>query len=131
MPTSVTAKIGRDRYQVTLTAGNNTLIADEPLSNGGQDKGFAPTELLVASLGACTSVTLRMYADRKQMNLDGLEVSLQLDKDDENNITHIRRDITLTGNLTDEEKQKLLTIANKCPVHKILTSNINIETKVV
>ena len=131
MPYKITAQIGREHYQTTLTAGSNTLIADEPEANGGANKGFAPHELLLASLGACTSITLRMYADRKQWALESVTVNLELERDEQNNITNIIRNISLTGNLGDEEKQRLLAIANKCPVHKTLTSTINIESKLV
>ena len=69
-----------------------------------------------------------MYADRKGMLLDSIDVTLSLVRDDENNVTNITRDITFTGNLTLEERERLLTIANKCPIHKVLTNPINIET---
>lgn len=131
MAYKVTAQIGRDHYQTTITAGTNSLIADEPVSNGGTYKGLAPHELLLASLGACTSITLRMYADRKQWNLESIQVNLELERDEENNITNITRNIALTGNLSEEERQRMLNIANKCPVHKTLTSTINIESKLV
>ncbi len=129
MPVAVNAQIGLEHFAVSISAGTNTLIADEPFDKGGQDKGFSPSELLLASLGACTSATLRIYADHKQINLESVQVHLELERDEENDATLITRNITVTGNLTNEEKQKLLTIANKCPVHKILTSTIRIESK--
>jgi putative redox protein len=126
---SVDAQIGRQAYVVSMKAGTNVLIADEPVDKGGQNKGFNPSELLLASLGACTSATLRMYADRKGMSLEEINVHLEMDRNEENNITLISRNIVVTGNLSSEDKQKLLAIANKCPIHKILTSTIKIDSK--
>ena len=125
---NVKASIGRDHYKVVLQAGKNTIIGDEPVSKGGGDEGMNPHQILIAALGACTCATVRMYADRKGMLLDSIDVTLSLVRDDENNVTNITRDITFTGNLTLEERERLLTIANKCPIHKVLTNPINIET---
>ena len=124
----VKARIGLDHYRVVLTAGKNTIIADEPISNGGGDEGMSPHEILASALGACTCATLRMYADRKEMPLEAVHVTLTLVRDNEKNVTNISRDIELTGALTPEDRERLLTIANKCPVHKTLTNPINIET---
>ena len=125
--TNVNATIGRDHYRLVLTAGKNTIIADEPIESGGTDEGMDPHEILASALGACTCATLRMYADRKEWPLDGLNVSLSLVHNDENN-THIHREIELLGTLTEEQKSRLLDIANKCPVHKTLTNPILIQT---
>ena len=125
---NVKASIGLDHYRVVLQAGKNTIIGDEPLDNGGGDEGMNPYEILASALGACTCATVRMYADRKEMPLDGLRVTLSLSRDEEKNTTTITRDIELLGDLTPEERDRLLTIANKCPVHKILTNPIAIET---
>ena len=128
---NVKASIGTDHYKVVLQAGKNTIIGDEPIDKGGSDEGMNPFEILASALGACTCATVRMYADRKEMPLKGLNVTLTLTRDDEKNTTTITRDIVLLGDLTPEEKDRLLTIANKCPVHKVLTNPINIETKIV
>jgi len=129
--TLVTASIGRDHYRVELTAGKNTIIGDEPASNGGGDEGMSPHEILASALGACTCATVRMYADRKGMPLDEVHVTVLMMRDNDNNTTNITRDITLIGDLSPEDREKLLTIANKCPVHKTLTNPINIETKLI
>jgi putative redox protein len=128
---NVKASIGTDHYKVVLQAGKNIIIGDEPIDKGGGDEGMNPYEILASALGACTCATVRMYADRKEMSLEGLNVTLTLTRDDEKNTTTITRDIVLLGDLTPEEKDRLLTIANKCPVHKVLTNPINIETKIV
>ena len=131
MTTIANAHIGRDHYKVTINAGKNVVIADECEANGGKDEGFNPFELFIASLGACTCVTVRMYADRKQMNLDEIKVNLGLERDDEKNITNITRRIEFIGNLTDAERSRLLEIANKCPVHKIMSNPISINTQMI
>ncbi len=132
MPATAKAHIGRNHYHINITSGgNNTLIADEPEENGGKNKGFSPSELLISALGACTCATLRMYADRKEMKLEEVKVDLSFTRDEENNITHISRHIELIGQLSTDEKHKLLQIANKCPIHKALSNPIHIETKIV
>jgi len=128
---NVNANIHKDHYRVVLTAGKNTVIADEPLSNGGGDEGMNPHEILASALGACTCITVRMYADRKEMPLDGVNVTLGLVRDSDTNTTNISRQIELIGDLTPEQRDRLLTIANKCPVHKTLTNPITIETRLV
>ena len=131
MAATATAQIGKDHYRVTINAGKNSLIADEPEDHGGKNEGLNPYELLLASLGACTCATVRMYADRKEMALDEIQVNLSLERDDENNITNISREVKFIGNLSDDERQRLLSIANKCPIHKILSNPIHINTQVV
>ncbi len=125
------AHIGRDHYKVTINAGKNVLIADEGEDNGGKGEGLNPHELFLASLGACTCATVRMYADRKQMNLDEVKVNLSLDRDEEKNVTHIIRQLEFVGNLTVQERTRLLEIANKCPIHKTLSNPISIATSML
>jgi putative redox protein len=126
--TLVQAQIGRDHYKVVLQAGKHTIIGDEPTADGGSDEGMNPHEILVAALGACTCATLRMYADRKEWPVEGVQVTLTLTHDEEKSATNITRKIELTGQLTDEQKDRLLAIANKCPIHKTLTNPIHIDT---
>lgn len=120
-----------------ISAGKHKLIADEPLEAGGSDEGPGPYDLLLAALGACTAMTLQMYARRKQWPLDGVEVSLTHNRihakdceecnSKEGKITRIERFISLTGDLTEEQKTRLLEIAQQCPVHKTLTSEVSIK----
>ena len=126
--TTITGSIGRDHYRVSLQSRMHTIIGDEPAENGGSDEGMNPYEILASALGACTCATLRMYADRKEMPLEGVEVIITLARDEEKNVTNIHRDITLLGDLAQEDRDRLLQIANKCPVHKVLTNPINIDT---
>lgn len=126
-----TAHIKKDHYKTHIQAGENSLIADEPADTGGAEMGFSPDELLLASLGACTTITLRMYADRKGWLLEEVKVHLTLDRDKEKNTTFITRTIDLIGTLSEEERKRLLVIADKCPTHQMLTHPIAIETKTV
>ncbi len=118
--------------------GNHTLVADEPANVGGNDAGPTPYDFLLAGLGACTAMTIRLYANLKNIPLEKVSVALSHQKkyaedcaDCENSeakLDHIDRNITLSGELTQEQKDKLLEIANKCPVHRTLTSKIIITT---
>ncbi len=129
------------RYTQRMTYGRHELIADEPESVGGNDSGPGPYEYLLMGLGACTSMTIRMYAERKQYPLDHVRVRLNHRKihvDDcndceskEGKVDEITREIMLEGNLTEEQRQQLLEIANRCPVHRTLTSEIKVRSKLV
>lgn len=126
--TEITASIGTLLYKMEVSTPTNTLIADEPESLGGQDLGFSPADLLAASLGACTCATLRMYANRKGWELTDVKADVTFERDFANNRSYMHRSITLTGNLDEEQRERLLAIANSCYIHKTLTSPIEIET---
>ena len=117
-------------YRITLTDGRgHTWHADEPTAVGGTDSAPNPLQIMLSALGACTAITLQMYAGRKQWPLTQIDVNLQLNPEgkpaDGNQIT---RNITLHGELDDEQRQRLLQIANACPVHKLLEGNVSIPT---
>jgi putative redox protein len=122
-----------------IHAGRHRIVADEPVSAGGTDTGAAPYELLLAALGACTSMTLGMYARRKAWPLEEVTVHLRHSKihaadcaaceTTDGFLDRIERDIHLDGPLTAEQRSKLLEIADKCPVHRTLTSEIEIRTR--
>jgi putative redox protein len=120
--------INEAHYKMTLSNGRHELIADEPITNGGTDLGFAPTELLCSALGACTCATLRMYADRKKWNLHEVKAHISFESNAEKNGSKIRRDIELIGDLSPEQRERLLDVANHCPIHKILSSPIAITS---
>ncbi len=129
---------GVGRLQQEIVAGSHRLIADEPVDAGGLDSGPTPYDLLLAGLGACTSMTLRLYAERKALPLDRVTVRLSHSRiyaadcesceTKEGKIDRIDRTITLSGNLDDEQRKRLLEIADKCPVHRTLMSEIEIRT---
>ena len=137
--TVVVTESGDGKFaQWVSVGGRHVLLADEPEDVGGNDLGGSPYELLLAGLGACTSMTLRMYAERKGLHLDKVTVTLKHEKSHaadctdceskNGKIDHIERHIVLEGDLTDEQRKRLLEIADKCPVHKTLHSEVLITT---
>lgn len=122
----VQAKIGSTPYQVHIDDGAHLWHADEPAELGGGDRAPTPVSLLLSSLGACTSITLKMYAQRKRWPLEHVHVTLSIEPAEKG--TTINRTIVLSGPLSDEQRERLLQIANACPVHKILARPINVNT---
>jgi putative redox protein len=119
----------------------HSILSDEPVSAGGTDTGPNPYDLLLGALGACTSMTVSMYAHRNAWPLENIIVHLRhtrIHADDcagcekkETRLGQIERDIHVSGKLSEEQRAKLLEIANKCPVHRTLTSGIHVETRMV
>lgn len=129
---SVTSTIKQQLYRIQIESpSGNVVISDEPLEMGGRDLGFSPTELLASSLAACTSATLRMYADKKGWDLKEVKLEIDLDWDDKTNKTVISRKIQLLGSLDENQRERLFKVANACPVHKMLTNPIEINTEVI
>jgi putative redox protein len=127
--TKISSRIKTDKYRIEIKSPTgNVVIADEPVEKGGKDIGFSPKELLAAALAACTSATVRMYADRKKWSLSEVTIDVALEQDETANKTVINRKINFIGNLDDEQRKRLLAVANACPVHKILTNPIEINT---
>lgn len=116
-------------YQTQLGMEPHNWLADEPPEIGGADTGPEPMELLLASLAACTCITVRMYAERKGWPLVKMDVNLRLGSNLD--VTEIERDIIFHGDLDDEQRARLLDIANRCPVHRILSNPIQINTRMV
>jgi uncharacterized OsmC-like protein len=129
----------RGKFQQEIMLGRHRLLADEPVKDGGLDSGPGPYDLLLAALGACTSMTVRLYADLKQIPLLRTQVRLRHEKiyakdcaeceTKEGKIDHIDRTITFEGDLSAEQRARLLEIADKCPVHRTLKSEVDIRTK--
>jgi putative redox protein len=141
MSRKVTVIGGPSGLRQAISVGPHHLLADEPKTSGGSDAGPDPYELLLSALGSCTNMTLRMYADRRKWALKEVRVALAHSKNYANDcvnceqpaakLDRIDRRITLIGELSAEQRQRLLEIANLCPVHKSLTSKIDIQTELV
>lgn len=134
----VVARTEASGFRTEILANGHPLVADEPISVGGSNTGPSPYELLSAALGACTSMTLRMYADRKGWPLEAAEVRLEHEKihcldcaqaaEGQSKIDHISRELVLEGPLDQDQRRRLLEIADRCPVHRTLHSEIQITT---
>jgi len=121
--------IGQTKFQCKITWRNGVILMDEPESIGGKDLGPDPYTTLLASLAGCTLSTLKMYIERKGWDIPELSVSLSMSQDIEQGITtYIKREINFTHEIPLEQKERLLVIATKCPVSKILENNIIIQT---
>ncbi|MFC3160935.1 putative redox protein [Chryseobacterium arachidis] len=130
MAITVKASLGKEKYYTEVIAGENTLITDEPVDKGGQNKGFNPFEILATSLASCTAATLRMYINRKEWEVEKINVEVELENFPLTKRAIFKRDISFEGtNLDDEQLKRLHTIADACPIHKILTNDIEILTK--
>jgi len=135
---TVRLAIGKDHFKTDIEVGPHTLLADEPQGVGGTDQGPDPYGLLLASLGACKAITVRMYADRKQWPLESLELALSHERihaedcDDcestSGMVDRITCQITPHGPLDGEQRSRLVEIADKCPVHRTLSGEIRIST---
>lgn len=127
----INAHLGLEKYKTEIKTATNALIADEPLELEGQDLGFSPKELLASALGSCTIITLKMYANHKGWNLTDVNIEVTFDWDNEASKSMFTRKIELLGDLTEEQRERLLKIADKCPVHKVLMHPTEIETSLV
>ena len=135
--TVIVTETGTGAYTQQITAGRHQLVADEPQPIG-DDEGPTPYDLLLAALGACTSMTVRMYANRKGWRLDRVQVTLRHKRihardcaDCETKVgwvSHIDRAIEITGDLDDTQRQQLMRIAQRCPVHQTLSSEVDVAT---
>jgi putative redox protein len=117
----------KEKLAAEISSGAHTLIADVSSSAGGTDLGMSPHQLLEAALTACTIITVQMYADRHKWKLESTNVKVTIDK--EGAESHMTREIQLVGELSDDQRHRLMDIAGKCPVHRILSSRISISTK--
>ncbi|NQY04821.1 MAG: alpha/beta fold hydrolase [Flavobacteriaceae bacterium] len=134
----VAVRIDKEKYTTEVRARNHAILADEPKTYGGKDLGMSPYELLLSSLGTCTAMTLRMYADRKDWDLQEVTVHLSHDKihaadcaacnNSAKNMDVLSREIEIKGNLDDKQRVRLMEIADKCPVHRTLENKIEVTT---
>lgn len=132
MEAKVIAHLDKQNYQTKIIAGNNQIIADEPKALGGGDSGFSPYELLASSLASCTAITLRMYSSQKNWDLGQVSIEITMEKDPKSaKVTFFRTLSFENKDLDQDQLTRLHTIAGKCPVHKILSSEIHIQTQVI
>ncbi|WP_336517175.1 OsmC family protein [Pollutibacter soli] len=124
----VRAVIGKEHYKTTVHSGTHQLISDEPIVVGGEDLGFSPDELLASSLAACTAITLRMYADRKNIKLEEIEVNVSVSWDNNIRETIMLKTVHFKGEVSQQERENLFRIASRCPTHKMLENPFQIIT---
>lgn len=124
---SVKAQIGLAHFKTIITNGTHSITSDDAIALGGTNQGFNPMELMAASLASCTSITLRMYCDRKAIEMNQIEVKVELDKN-ELNENIFTRNIYMSNSITAEQQQRLIQIANLCPVSKLLSNGNTIIT---
>lgn len=136
--TSVVVKVGPEALLADVRAGRHTWLVDEPVEVGGQDQGPTPYDMLLSALGACTAITLRLYATRKKWPLEGIEVRLRHQRVHEQDcekceepghmLEEVQKELHLLGPLTEEQRQRLEVISQKCPVQKTLAGSLRIVT---
>ena len=125
-------RLGQDGYTTEIRSGNHVYYADEPVEEGGKDLGPTPTQMTMGALGACIAITMRLYAQRKGWDLQGIEVDLDFERfsgtdyalyeGDEHYVHEIRKGIKIEGDLTEEQRERLLEIGGKCPVHRLIAT---------
>jgi len=120
----------KNTFAAELQIRNHTLISGVSAALGGQDEGADPHELLQAALAACTIITVQMYANRKQWPLESTDVKINIVSENKEG-TVISRDLSFKGDLTQEQRDQLLVIAEKCPIHKLLTGSVKIQSQSV
>jgi putative redox protein len=141
MPRNVSVNSGPLRFVQNISVGPHVFQGDEPSENDGKDAGPDPFELVLAALGACASTTVQMYADRKQWPLEGVHIALsyanvpaegRANSATKTGMVHgIEMGISFDGGLSEEQQHRLLEIAGKCPIHRLLTSPVPIQTRVL
>lgn len=131
MGVTVKASLGTEKYYTEVIAGENTLITDEPMDKGGGNQGFNPFEILATSLASCTAATLRMYIDRKGWEIPMINVQVELENYPQTRLAQFCRIIDFGNTEVSEDiRDRLFKIADACPIHKILTNDIEILTKI-
>lgn len=123
---AVKSKSHAEKYRVEINARTHKIQADEPNDKGGADTAGTPYELLSAALAACTSITVRMYAERKGWQTG--QIGVDIDFETEKGVTKFKRRLSFENALPEDQRERLLAVANACPVHKVLTGTIAIET---
>ena len=123
------ARYDSGKMKHTLTSGKHTIVGDIDTASGGEDTGPSPHDLIAMSLASCTSMTVRLYTQRKQWDLQNTIVTVDIVNSPEGVL--FNRKIEIVGNLDGEQRQRVLDIANKCPIHKLLSGKIEVKTELV
>ncbi len=129
MNVKTTAITKKENYRTEVRTDPHHFIVDEPIEVGGKDLGVSPGELLAAALASCSSITMKLYADRKGWDLEEAIVEVDFQRDSKFNVTNFTKKVSITGNLDEEQKRKLYEIASKCPVHRMLENPIQIHSE--
>lgn len=129
----VHVKIGQEAYKTEVQIGKHSLIVDEPEDLKGKDLGPTPYQLLLSSLGTCKAITMRMYADLKEWPLKQIEVflSANIEKEGTGQTTNIQVQIKLIGDLDESQRERILKIADRCPIHKLMSNPILIQSSLL
>lgn len=128
---TITARIERTPYETHLSTSSQVVVVDEPEEVGGQDRGMRPGELLAGSLAACTVITLRMYADRKGWPLDSVVAHVDYSSDPVAKRSLFTMKLILNGDLDNDQRVRLLEMADRCPIHRALQNPIDFETTLI
>ena len=141
MARNVSVSSGPLKYAQGVSIGSHVFQADEPVDVGGGDIGPNPQELLMAALGACTSITVQMYAERKQWNLQSVHIDVAYERvlaaDNTASgatagmVDQLEMQVSLVGDLSDDQRNRLFEIANRCPIHRMLTTQVQIQARLV
>ena len=129
MSNKAKAIIRTDKYRTQIETDDHHFIADEPIDLGGNDLGPNPGEYLSSALAACTTITMKMYAERKGWELEEAIVEVDYERDAKDNTTRFTKKIELKGNLDEDQKKRLFEIAARCPIHRILENPIEINSE--
>lgn len=120
---------GQEDYKIKTT--KHQLIADEPKEVGGTDTGTTPMELLASSLASCSTITMKMYANRKEWPIEAVEVHVEFENDIKSNVTQFYKKIKIKGELTEQQTKRLYKMASRCPVHRILENSIEVNSELI
>jgi putative redox protein len=141
MPRTVSIASGPSNYAQSVSVGEHVLSVDEPADFGGNDTGPNPQEYLMAALGACASITAQMYAKRKQWKLQSVHIDVAYERvlaadDTESSTTNgmvdqFEMQISLAGDLSEDQRNRLFEIANRCPIHRMLTAQVQIQARLI
>ncbi len=131
MTRDVTVVLGAERYRSEASVGPHVVVVDEPADVGGGDSGPTPVELLLTSLASCKAITARMYVDRKGWDVSRIEATARVAAQEGHVVTRIDVEMRIEGSLSDEQRARVLAIAEQCPVQKSIGAGVRVDARVV